>query len=40
MNFRALAALTAIALVPAVAGAAPVRPLSSFDAQAKALRHT
>jgi beta-glucosidase len=37
MNCRVIAALTAIALVPAVAGAAPIRPLSSFDAQAKAL---
>ena len=37
MNCRVIAALTAIALGPAVAGAAPIRPLSSFDAQAKAL---
>ncbi|HET9315133.1 MAG TPA: glycoside hydrolase family 3 N-terminal domain-containing protein [Vicinamibacteria bacterium] len=34
------AALTAILLLPALAGAAPVRPLSSFDAQAKALLGT
>lgn len=39
MNRRPLsaAALTAILLTPAMAAAAPPRPLSSFDAQAKAL---
>ena len=39
MNRRALSAatVTAILLVPALAAAAPPRPFSSFDAQAKAL---
>ncbi len=37
MNCRVIAALATAAFIPAMAHAAPPRPLSSFDAQAKAL---